>query len=128
MDFEILYSEERDVFIVRTSGPMTGAGFVAMGQALLDHDQFSAGRNVIFDHTDLDFSHTALSDLRKARMFHAENVNAIGDGKSAIVVNLGLIDMWNALWSKGEKIKTGNQTRVFDSFEEAVVWTLGLNG
>ena len=128
MNFEILYSEERDFFVVKTSGLMTGVGFVSMGQALIDHNRFSAGHNVIFDHTDLNFRQPALSDLQKVRMFHAENEKAIGNGKSAIVVNIGLIDMWNLLWSKGEKIKTNNKTCVFDSFDEAVIWTLGLDG
>lgn len=128
MDYDIIYSDERDFFVVKSSGQMIGVGLVAMGQELLDHDQFSAGHNVIFDHTDLDFRQTALSDLQKVRMFHAENEKAIGGGKSAIVVNVGLIDMWNLLWSKGEKIETNNNVRVFDSFDEAVMWTLGLVG
>jgi hypothetical protein len=40
------------------------------------------------------------------------------------VVKIGLSQEWHKLWSKGEKIKTGNKVEVFESYDEAINWII----
>jgi hypothetical protein len=109
-------------YIVKTSGKMTGSDYVAMAKDILKQDNWVPGNNGIFDHRELDFTEVDLSDLEKIRSFHVVNEQNIGNGKSAILVKSGLAEKWNMLWSHGEKIKTNNKTRLFESYEEAVEW------
>ncbi len=106
--------------LVETRGRMTGRDFVAMAGDILRHPR--KGGNAVFDHRELDFSGVPLADLEMIRAFHVNHETEIGGGKSAIVVGPGRGREWDALWSRGEKIKTSNRVRVFEDFEEAAGW------
>ncbi len=101
---------------------MDSAGFIAMANDLLQYSQWLPDNNVIFDHTDLDFSNATVDDLRKIRSFHKKNEAKIGSGKSAIIVKPGLSEQWHKLWSQGKKLKTANQAQVFENYADAFNW------
>ena len=101
---------------------MNAVDFIAMAKDILRHQYFLANGNVIFDHTALKFDDVAVDDLEKIRAFHRSNEERIGNGKSAIVVKAGKALEWYKLWSQGEKIKTANQTCVFEIYNDAVKW------
>jgi len=122
MNYDITFDNVVDVFVVKTSGKMTGQRFVDMGKDLLEHLQWAANINVIFNHIELDFSGVFVEDLERIRLFHKENENRIGDGKSAIVVRPGFLQKWRELWEHGQKIQTENKVMVFDNLNDAVQW------
>ena len=122
MNYDIIFDNSTDIFIVKTSGKMTGERFVDMAQDLLRHSQWVPGGNVIFDHIDLDFSDVSVADLEAIRSVHKENENQIGAGKSAIVVRPGFSQKWHKLWSHGQKIQTENKILVFEDFNHTVQW------
>ncbi len=119
MNYKIIYA---DLLVVKTSGKMNADDFIKMAKDLLQHSQCLPNGNVLFDHTALEFNAVPAGDLRKIRAFHMRNEERIGNGKSAIVVKIGLAKEWHKLWSQGEKIKTGNKVQVFEDYNEAVNW------
>jgi hypothetical protein len=123
MTYKITYTDATDLLVVRTSGKMNADDFIAMAKDLLRHPQCVPNGNVIFDHTALEFNGMSLDDLQRIRAFHMNNEQRIGNGKSAIVVKVGLSKEWHKLWSQGEKIKTGNNVQVFENYNDAVNWT-----
>jgi hypothetical protein len=122
MNCDIIFDNAIGFFVIKTSGKMTGDGFVDMGKGLLGHSLWEPGKNVIFDHTELDFSEVYLAELETIRSFHKDNEKQIGPGMSAIVVKPGFSGKWYKLWNGGQKIQTGNIVMVFDDFEDAVQW------
>ena len=122
MKYEINYLNSGDIYIVKTTGNMTGDDFVSMAEELLNHSEWQKNNNVLFDHQNLNFDNTSLEDIDKIRNFHKKNEDRIGNGKSAIVVKSGLLSEWNKLWSQGEKIKTGNIVKIFDDYNNAIHW------
>ncbi|MFC1620711.1 hypothetical protein ACFL2G_00250 [Candidatus Omnitrophota bacterium] len=119
MNYKINYTK---LLVVKTSGRMNAEDFIKMAEDLLRHPYFSQNCNVVFDHTALEFNKVSFDDLQKIRTFHKKNEEKIGNGKSAIVVNVGLSDGWHKLWSQGDKIKTGNITKVFENYDNAISW------
>ncbi|MBM3244590.1 MAG: STAS/SEC14 domain-containing protein [Candidatus Omnitrophica bacterium] len=124
MDYKIAFSEGQNSFIVKTSGKMEPDSYIKMAQDLLSHPRHKTGGNLVLDHEDLDFSCVADGDLQKIRCFHEENEDKIGCGKSAIVVRPGMAKHWYKLWSRGEKIRTANNVRVFEDINEAINWIM----
>lgn len=122
MKYNIQYIKSIDLYVVRTSGDMTGYGFLSMGKALLNHPEWLPNKNVLFDHQDFNFNKTSIEDIERIRSFHKKNENRIGSGKSAIVVRSGFSLEWHRLWSKGKKIQTGNIVQVFDDYDKALHW------
>jgi len=122
MTYDIQYLESMDLHVVQTSGDMTGYGFVSMAEALLNHPEWLPNKNVLFDHRDLNFKKASIKDIERIRSFHKKNENRIGSGKSAIVVKSGLSSEWHKLWSRGEKIQTGNIVQVFENYDKAIHW------
>ena len=122
MDYNLVFDNSNDIFIAKTSGKMSSKGFVDMAQSLLRHPRWVADKDVIFDHTSLYFSDVPLADLEVIRGFHKENEHRIGSGKSAIVVSPGFSGKWHKLWSRGQKIQSGNKVMVFEDFNDAVQW------
>jgi len=126
MNHKITYMNSSGLLVVKTSGKMNADDFIAMAKDLLHHPQFLVNGNVIFDHTALEFNDVSIDDLQKIRAFHMANEERIGNGKSAMVVKAGLYSEWHKLWSQGEKIKTRNRVRVFESYNDAVNWITKL--
>jgi hypothetical protein len=122
MKYKITFDESARVLVVKTSGAMTGADFIKMAEDLLKHPECASGGNVIFDHSDLDFSGVSVEELEVIRRFHQKNENRIGDGKSAMVVKPGFLQKWHELWGQGQKIKTKNKVTVFENFSNAASW------
>ncbi len=122
MDYEISFVESGSFHLVKTGGEMNCEDFLRMGADLLRHEKFQAGGNVVFDHRRLDLSAVRQDTLDEIRGFHRENEEAIGAGKSAIVVGSGRVDAWNGLWRMGRKIVTSNRVEVFEDMDCAVKW------
>ena len=122
MNFKVTFDREDGFFIVYASGCMTADGYTAMAKTILNHPDWVPGRHGIFDHRELDFSATTLKDLEQIREFHRSHEKDIGDGKTAIVVKPGYTMEWEAMWLQGEKIKSTNVVRVFDSYPDAAIW------
>ena len=93
-----------------------------MAEDILASPRCVPNSSMIFDHRELDFTHVTLEELNKIREFHMRNEDEIGCGKTAIVVKTGYAEEWNKLWSQGQKIKTGNITRVFEDMKQAIAW------
>lgn len=124
MDFKLDYLEDWDLMSVKTHGEMNAADYLAMAKELLHHPKSRTNGNVIFDHTQLDFSKVTLEVLEKIRAFHLKNEKKIGSGKSAFVIKPGFLEKWHKLWSQGNKIKAQNQVKVFESYAEALKWVV----
>lgn len=122
MNYKITYLDSTDLLVVKTAGKMDVDDFIAMAKDLLQHPRCLVGGNVIFDHAALEFNDVPVSDLQRIRAFHMSNEERIGNGKSAIVVKIGLSKEWHKLWSQGEKIKTGNKVQVFENYNDAINW------
>jgi hypothetical protein len=122
MNYKITYLDPADLLVVKTSGKMNADDFIEMAKDLLQHPQCLANSNVIFDHATLEFNDVSFSDLQKIRRFHLSNEERIGNGKSAIIVKVGLSKEWYRLWSQGDKIKTGNKVQVFENYNDAFNW------
>ncbi|MDD5218601.1 MAG: STAS/SEC14 domain-containing protein [Candidatus Omnitrophica bacterium] len=124
MKYAIAFDPFMPGCVVKTSGKMTGAEFIAMAESLLAQGQLKPDGNVIFDYRDLDFSRVSIDDLEAIRRFHKENEDRIGSGKSAMVVRPGFLKKWYALWSQGQKVQTKNRVMVFESLENATQWIM----
>ena len=122
MDYSITYSDSNKLHVVKTGGSMTGHDFIAMAEELLHHPGWTQNNNVLFDHRDLIFQNASIKDLETIRSFHKENEIKIGTGKSAILVKSGMAHEWHNLWTQGNKIRSGNNVQVFESFDKAVDW------
>lgn len=122
MRYNIKYLDSKNLIIVETSGDMTGNDFVIMAEEILSHSNYQPNKNVLFDHRELNFGNASIQDIEKIRNYHKENENKIGSGKSAIVVKPELLSEWNRFWEQGEKIKTNNIVKVFDSIDNATNW------
>lgn len=99
---------------------MTGKDFIAMAKGILEHPNYKPGNNVLFDHLELNIKNVTIQNIEKIRNFHMENENIIGNGKSAIVVKSQ--SEWDNIWNQGEKIKTKNIVKLFDTFDNAMNW------
>jgi hypothetical protein len=108
--------------VAKASGKMNGDDFIAMAKDLLQHPRCLPNGNVIFDHRALEFTDVSIGDLQKIRAFHMRNEKKIGNGKSAIIVKVGLSKEWDKLWSQGDKIKTENKVQVFEDYNDAINW------
>jgi hypothetical protein len=122
MNYQITYDDAENFLVVTTAGKMNAVDFISMAKDLLKHPRCLPNCNVVFDHIALEFNHVPVGDLQKIREFHMHNEARIGSGKSAIIVKVGLSQDWNKLWSQGEKIKTGNRTRIFENLDAAICW------
>lgn len=122
MRFTVAFVEPGGPFVVSTAGRMSGRGFIAMAEELLRHPRFTSGGGVLFDHAALSFDGIPLAVLQRIRDFHVRHEERIGSGKSAIVVGPGRVGRWYALWSQGERIHTGNITKVFAARAPALRW------
>lgn len=128
MNYQITYFDETGLLLVKTDGKMNADDFIMMAKDLLQHSKFSTNGDVIFDHTALGFKDVSVSDLQKIRVFHMDNDQRIGSGKSAMIVKSGLSKEWLKLWSQGEKIKAGNKVQVFESYNDAIGWIMQGKG
>ncbi|MFC2149189.1 hypothetical protein ACFLQ8_00640 [Candidatus Auribacterota bacterium] len=122
MEYKVTNDNESGFFIVSTEGKMNAREFIQMAKAILSHPQWVPNGNVLFDHRRLDFDDVPLDDLDVIRCFHQQKEERIGKGRSAIVVKDGFVGKWFDLWSQGEKIKTESNVKVFDSYDQAVLW------
>jgi hypothetical protein len=122
MNYKITYTDSTDLLVVKTGGKMDANDFIAMAKDLLRHPHCLPNGNIIFDHTALEFNDVPVGDLQKIRAFHMSNEERIGSGKSAIVVKASLSKEWHKLWSRGQKIKTGNKVQVFENKNDAINW------
>ena len=122
MNFTIAWLKKERCHIVKTSGPMTGDAFIAMSNALLAHPHYKANGHVVFDHRDLNFQNASIRDIEKIRRFHTQNEARIGGGKSAMIFGAGRRIQWERLFDQGEKIKTENISRLFESLKDGIEW------
>jgi hypothetical protein len=122
MRYDIEFDDSADVIVVKTSGEMTQDDYIEMAESILQHPRHTPGENIIFNHSDLDFSNVTVETLKAIRTFHKQNEDRIGGGKSAIVVKSGFLWKWYELWDQGKKIKTRNKVMVFESLDNAVQW------
>ncbi len=120
MDYTIKFLKEPERYIVTIKGRMTGDDFIKIAEALLNDPGYTAGSNGIFDHRNLIIDDVFCENLTKIRKFHVEHENKIGAGKCAMIVKS--VSAWKELWSKGDKIKTENQVKVFESYEDGLKW------
>ena len=120
MKYKIKYLNPDNLFIIKTDGSMTGKDFIAMAKGILEHPNYKPGNNVLFDHLELNIKNVTIQNIEKIRNFHMENENIIGNGKSAIVVKSQ--SEWDNIWNQGEKIKTKNIVKLFDTFDNAMNW------
>jgi len=122
MNFTIAWLKKDRFHIVKTSGPMTGDGFIGMSKALLADPHYKTNGHVVFDHRDLNFKNASIHDIEKIRRFHTQNEGRIGGGKSAMIFGPGCRIQWERLFDQGEKIKTENITRLFESRKDGIEW------
>ena len=122
MNYYIQYLESEDFFLVKTSGHMSADDFIQMAEGILSHSNWAAGKNVLFDHRDLNFENITLEIIEKIRRFHEANEKRIGAGRSAILLKAGSIDKWNIVWDEGDKIKSASIVQIFDDNGSAIKW------
>lgn len=122
MNFKINTLDTQNIACVKTSGILSGFGYLAMAKELLQYQKWMPNNNVLFDHRELTFDNLSFVDIESIRKFHKDNEDQIGSGKSAIVVRHGMGISWKKLWEKGEKIQTNNIVKVFEDFDTAVHW------
>ncbi len=122
MKYSISFVSRNNVAVVKTSGNMSGYDYIAMAKELLKEQKWLPHNHVIFDHRDLYFDVVGFSDIELIRRFHAANEKKIGGGKSAIVLKHGLSSAWQRLWTRGEPVKTKNEVKIFENYEDALRW------
>lgn len=93
-----------------------------MTEAVLNHQQWVPGTDVLFDHRELDLSQADFNTMFSAAKGHAEHDEHIGDGRAAIVFgskrDYGLGRMFQNA-TEGEVKAT---LRIFDNLREAELW------
>ena len=67
MRYKIYLNQSNSLLIAKTSGAMNADDFIAMAEDLLQHPCCVKDGNVLFDHTDLDFSSVDVCELNKIR-------------------------------------------------------------
>lgn len=77
--------ENEKYVVVKTSGVFTSEGYARMVMDILSRDFWRPGRDVLFDHRDLELSESDFATMMSAGDTHQAHDDRIGDGRAAIV-------------------------------------------
>jgi hypothetical protein len=124
MQFELEFTDDGRLALIRTWGCATIEGCREYFEALFNHPQWHDEIDTLADHRELDPSRLSSDDLRSLASLTRVMATQIGSGRLAMVVStplsFGLARMWMALTEP----HADGETRVFYSYDEARDWLL----
>ncbi len=123
MQYVLQYSQ--GIFEIKTSGEAEVNGFHDFIEAVVNHEEWKAGRPILVDHTDLNAGPLQTSDLKTIASFCRKFSVALGKSKCAILTPRDLEFGVGRMWQVFVEIDVWEVTQeVFKSEEKALDWLL----
>lgn len=122
MDYTIEFNAADRYFLVTTHGEFSMSDFQKLAESLLHHENWATGVSCLFDYRKTNFLKVDRQELIQAASLHQQNDDAIGRGKSALVMadigNFGMGRMYQGITDGMVQANFG----VFLDFDEALSW------
>ena len=122
MNFEINFDQSPEYVYIQTSGEASIRGFDELLTAIVESPKWKTGTKQLVDHRKLLLNKITLDDMRIIEHIVKKNINRLGNGRCAFVVNdalgFGMARMYELIG--GESMH--QQIGVFYTIEEAIKW------
>ena len=89
---------------------------------IISHPDWSPGSNILEDCRELNVMDMDVNEIFKVTEIHVIKDEAIGDGRLAIVTNLGTVGSILQMWMSNTEERVSQEIRVFHDMDSAQEW------
>lgn len=122
MQHEISFDPDLPYVCLKSTGVITPSEFTNVFRDLVAHPQWKKGMNVLSDYMEADGRKLTAEEVRGMSEGYAAMADAMGSGRSALVVSESLQYGLARMWISWTEMKVQREVRVFTSMDEARAW------